>query len=165
MEGSEFLTSNESLSGTQRLDRLGQTLFNNLGALRCNAAQIGRRRRGCKHQRQANHRETDSCNHCRNQHMVHVEDVQPEDVDEDILERPDMRSRPTRRGRKRLTTRSERPESHRGCDETSAGRCSGDIRPNVAHSPCASPGQSLRCHIASLPGWRLRLCRCIRFLP
>ena len=74
----------QGLARTQTLDGVGQARFDQLGALGCNAAEVGWRRSRHGHQGEGDHREADAGDGCRHQHVIHVEHIEPEHVDRDM---------------------------------------------------------------------------------
>ena len=74
----------------QTFNGLRKPLFNEFGALRRNAAEVRWGRRCRKHQRQRDHREADSGDTRRKQHVVHVRDIQAEEIEGYMLQRLDV---------------------------------------------------------------------------
>jgi len=78
------------LPKTQGFDCFGEAFFNELCTLGGDAAQVRWRRSGRTHQHECDHRETQTCDASRNEHVVHVEDIEAEDFEGDVVERLDV---------------------------------------------------------------------------
>jgi len=78
------------LARAEGADGLWEALFNQLGALGGDAAQVGRYRRSGEHERERNERETEARNTRGEEHVVGIFDIEPECGEGHVLGRLDV---------------------------------------------------------------------------
>lgn len=112
----------QRLSGAQGLDGVrqafecfGQAFFEDARALRRYSAEIRWQGRSRQHQYKGNHREANSCDGCRHEHVIGIGDVQAEDIEGNMFERLDV---PQDRKCEQGKEHGKRRKNHQGYVET-----------------------------------------------